>query len=197
MAANKIAGGAAAATGTAALNNIPDENAKKIAAAQIRTTAAAATRPTALRPHASKPTRTIGSTDGNHAVGDAHGPIAQYAISGHQVRDGGGNNFDTRHHRLEGGGEKIPASGDRRTDDNNSISNSVRSSLAGKHRGSANRSDRPARTVECYRQSMIDVGRNRSFIQYQTIRLDRGLLSDGQGGNAERKRHLDPVACSK
>ena len=135
--------------------------------------------------------------DGNDAIGDAHGPIAQYTVSGHQVRDGRGNDFDTRHHRLEGGGEKIAAASDSGADDNYSISNRVRSSLAGKHRGGANRSDRLAWTVEGYRQRMIDVGRNRSFTQHQTVHLDYGLFSDSQGGNAKRKRQLNLVACSK
>jgi hypothetical protein len=94
-------------------------------------------------------------------------------------------------------GEKIPAAGDGRTDDNNSISNCVGICLAGKHRGGANRSDRPAGTIICYRKSVIDVGGDRSLIEHQTVWLYCRLLSDRQCRDAERKRHLDPVARPK
>ena len=59
---NRITGGAAAATGSAALSQMPCENAAKLAAVQIRSTAAIDSRPIALRRHESRPTSNSVST---------------------------------------------------------------------------------------------------------------------------------------
>ena len=54
-----------------------------------------------------------------------------------------------------------------------------------------------SRAIECDGQGMIDVGWYRTLTQRQTVWLDHGLLSDGQRGNAERKRQFDHISRTK
>ena len=74
------------------------------------------------------------------------------------MRDRRCNDFHPRHHWIERGREKIAAAGDRRTNNNNSIMDGVRSNLAGKHRGRTDRSQRAARAIESDRQRVINQG---------------------------------------
>ena len=150
----------------------------------------------ALRRHASKPTRIIGSTTAMMPSAKRTERIPQYPVSGHQMRDRRGNDFHPRHHRIERGREKIATAGDRRSDNDNSLPDGVGGNLAGKHRGRTDRSDGPARDRKKSAEAR-DRYRwlsDRSPITH-AVWLDGGFLADRQRRDAQRKRHFDSVAA--
>ena len=85
------------------------------------TTAAAASRPTALRRQASRPTSSNGSTIAIDGIDDANRPIAHDAVARDQMRDGGRNDFDARHQRIERRREEIAAAGDGRAEHDDAV----------------------------------------------------------------------------
>ena len=189
---NRMAGGAAAAIGSAALSQMPCENAAKLAAAQIRSTAAIEQQADGVAPPGQQAHQQQRQHDRQNRVGGARRAVAQQPVPRHQLRNGSGNDLDARHDGIERRGKDVAAAGDGRPDHDDAVSNRLRRDRPVQHRGRADGADRTVSAVERDRQNMIDVGPDASSRQRQAIGLDHRLAAGRQRRDAQAGTTVRP-----